>query len=84
MTSRLGKIGDALSQLANVAFLPNVHDTTANESISGRAWRCGWVKTRMIIDFILSPWERNHCQLSYEADLKRAADLLKQANISVN
>lgn len=41
-TPRWTKIGDALSQLLNVALLPRHKETTANESISGRAHRCGW------------------------------------------
>lgn len=40
-TPRWIKIGDALSQLLNVALLPRHKETTANESISGRAHRCG-------------------------------------------
>lgn len=75
--SRLVKIGDALSQLANVMLLPRVHETTANESISGRAHRMGWKRTEKVIDLIMSPFERNHCRLSYEADLKRARQLLE-------
>ena len=75
-TPRLIKVGDALSQLINVALLPRHHETTANESISGRAYRCGWKKTQHFIDFVFTPFERNHCRLSHEADLKRAKDLL--------
>ena len=44
-TPRLIKIGDALSQLANVTLLPRHRETTANESISGRAHRLGWRRT---------------------------------------
>ena len=79
MTSRLIMIGDALSQLANVTLLPKSSDTTANESISGRAYRKGWVRTEKIINFIFSPFEKNHCRLSYEADIQRAIDLLERA-----
>jgi hypothetical protein len=76
MTSRLYKVGDALSQLVNVALLPNHRQTNANESISGRAHRLGWSKTERFIDWLFSPWEQDHCRLSYEADLKRAQELL--------
>lgn len=47
-TPRWIKIGDALSQLFNVALLPRHKETTANESISGRAHRCGWRAERWI------------------------------------
>lgn len=77
---RLLKIGDALSQLVNVAFLPNHKDTNANESVSGRAYRKGWVRTVKIIDFVFSFYEKDHCRLSYEADIDRAKKLLKQEN----
>ena len=67
---RLIKIGDALSQLLNVIFL----DGHPNESLSGRAWRTGsnWYK---VIDFIL--WfDKNHCKVAYENDVKYAKSLL--------
>lgn len=79
MTSRLLKIGDALSQLVNVMLLPNHRHTTPNESISGRAHRCGWKRTERVIDWLFSPWEKNHCKASYEADIQRALDLVYQA-----
>lgn len=75
---RLIKIGDALSQLANVTFLPRHRETTANESISGRCHRCGYVGLARIIDFIFKPWESDHCRKSHEKDLERARLLLKQ------
>lgn len=78
MSSRFYKIGDALSQLFNVALLPNHKETTPNESISGRAHRCGWVRTEKFIDWLFSPWELNHCRVSYEMDLQRALDLVYQ------
>lgn len=79
MISRLHKIGDALSQLFNVALLPRHHETTANESISGRAHRQGWKRTEKFIDWLFSPWEADHCRRSYEADLTRAAKTLAEA-----
>lgn len=75
-TSRLIEIGDALSQLFNVALLPNHKSTTANESISGRSHRCGWKTAERIIDFLFSPFEKQHCLKSHEADVRRAAQLL--------
>lgn len=79
MISRLIAIGDALSQLANVTFLPNLKDTTPNESISGRAYRKGWKRAEKFIDSLFSPFEKNHCRRSYEDDVQRALDLLEKA-----
>lgn len=80
MTSRLYKVGDAISQLFNVALLPRHQDTNANESISGRAHRMGWRRMTRIIDWLFSPWEQEHCRLSHEVDLKRAEELLRQSD----
>lgn len=63
----LVRIGDALSQLANVLLLGG----QANESISGRAYRSGWVMTTALIDRLIW-WEREHCRRSHEADVLRA------------
>ena len=71
-TPRIGKIGDALSQLVNVALLPRHRETTANESVSGRAYREGWRAARWI-DAVFF-WQRNpgHCERAYLADVARA------------
>ena len=71
-TPRSVKIGDAISQLVNVALLPRHTETTANESVSGRAYREGWRAARWI-DAVFF-WQRNphHCEGAYLADLKRA------------
>ncbi|MCC5960532.1 MAG: hypothetical protein JJU08_14465 [Rhodobacteraceae bacterium] len=72
-TPRLHKIGDALSQLGNVSFLPDHRATTANESISGRAHRMGWrVEWWIDLPFRLFG-QRHHCLDAYNADLERAA-----------
>lgn len=73
---RLIKIGDAMSQLFNVALLPRHRETTANESISGRAHRLGWRRAERFIDWLFSPWEPEHCRRSHEADLRRARQLI--------
>ncbi|WJJ93985.1 hypothetical protein [Neopusillimonas aromaticivorans] len=75
-TPRLIKIGDALSQLANVTLLPRHRETTANESISGRAHRCGW-RVERFIDWLFSPWERDHCRRAHEKDIERAREWVK-------
>ena len=77
-------IGDALSQLANVTFLPNSSDTTANESISGRAYRKDWKYTQKVLDFIFSPIESEHCKKSYNADLQRAKNFISQSQINIS
>ena len=71
-TPRIGKIGDALSQLVNVAVLPRHRETTANESISGRCYRERRPFTR-VIDALFF-WQRNpgHCERAYLADVARA------------
>jgi hypothetical protein len=71
-TSRIVKIGDALSQLVNVAALPRHRETTANESVSGRAYREGWRAARWIDAAFF--WQRKpgHCERAYLSDLDRA------------
>jgi len=78
MIKRLIAIFDALSQLANVALLPRLHETTPNESISGRAYRQGWVRTVRVIDFLFRWKETEHCRRAYENDVERARDYLEQ------
>lgn len=77
-TPRLVKIGDAMSQLINVTFLPRHRETNANESISGRAHRMGWRRVERFIDWLFTPWEDEHCRRAHEKDQWRAKELLKQ------
>jgi len=78
--SRAMKVGDALSQLINVAILPDHHDTNANESISGRAYRCGWTRTQWFINRLFW-WDRagnrGHCELADGRDVDRARELIE-------
>jgi hypothetical protein len=67
----LTRVFDATSQLLNVVLL----NGDANESISGRSYREGWVTTADIIDTILF-WDEDHCSCAYEADLARARQLM--------
>lgn len=68
---RLIRIGDSLSQLANVIFLGG----HPNESLSGRAWRTQ-SKWRYVIDAIL--WfDKDHCQNSYLNDLEYAKTIIQ-------
>lgn len=71
--SRIVKIADAVSQLLNVAVLPNCADTDANESISGRAYRCGWTRTERFIN-ALFPGDPDHCRMAYLRDIQRSRD----------
>lgn len=73
MSNRLIRIGDALSQLANVILL-NGHP---NESLSGRAWRTQ-SRWRLVIDTLL--WfDKDHCKVAYYNDLAYCRALIQQA-----
>lgn len=80
-TRRIVKIGDALSQLLNVAFLPRHEETTANESVSGRAHRCGWRRVEVAIDGLFAWLEARHCRAAYEKDVVRSRALIDAADI---
>jgi len=73
-TSRLVKVGDALSQLANVLLLPRHSETTSNESISGRSHRVGWRNAERFINWMFSP---DHCAKAYANDVLRARDYIQ-------
>ena len=70
-------VGDATSQWVNTVFLLG----DPNESISGRAYRMNhhfvWGIIEKVINWLLSPFEQNHCQKAYDADYDRAARLLR-------
>jgi hypothetical protein len=76
-TPRIFKVGDALSQLGNVAWPFWDHrTTTANESISGRCHReQRWF--RHVIDALFF-MQRNprHCERAHRADVTRAKRFL--------
>ncbi|MFA5595955.1 MAG: hypothetical protein WDA26_00130 [Pusillimonas sp.] len=55
-----------------MTLLPRHRETTANESISGRAHRCRWYRTERLIDWLFTPWERDHCRKAHEKDIERA------------
>ena len=71
------RIGDALSQLANVIIF---FGDNPNESVSGRAYRLNdkffWKQLQYIIDFIFSIYQEDHCFSAYNADLARALKLI--------
>lgn len=69
-TPRIVKVLDALSQLINVALLPNHLETHANESISGRSHRNQW-RFRHVINALFF-WQDDHCRLAHLKDIERA------------
>ncbi len=75
-TPRWIKIGDAFSQLLNVLLLARHKETTANESVSGRAHRSGWKKTEWTINLLFRWMEKDHCRVAHMADVARARALL--------
>lgn len=72
MTSRIIRALDALSQLGNVV----IYGGDSNYSISGEAYRNGRHKTRRFIDWLFSPFERDHCRLAYLNDVQKARALI--------
>lgn len=74
--SRIRRILDATSQLFNVI----IFDGEANNSISGDAYRFKRERLRKFVDFLFSPWEKEHCRLAYEKDVYYACQLCKQYN----
>jgi hypothetical protein len=82
MKQYLLRVGDATSQWLNVVLLLGANP---NESISGRSYRlrrcAGWKYARVCIDALFSPFEKDHCKASYDADLMRAETLLATRGI---
>lgn len=72
--NRIIRIGDALSQLFNVI----IFNGDSNYSISGDAYRLQRHSLRKFIDFIFSPFEKDHCKTAYLNDIKKAQLLLKE------
>ena len=73
----LYRVGDATSQLANVAIL---FGDNPNESISSRSYRQResfvWNAARVGIDLLFWIIEEEHCKSAYHRDLQRAAELI--------
>lgn len=69
------RLGDALSQLLNVALL----NGDANESISGRSHREGWKTAERTIDTLLRPLGPDHCRTAYLEDVARAREIVKES-----
>ena len=72
------RVGDATSQLINVAVL---FGDNANESVSGRSHRLkdkfkAWKWLNATIDYV---FDENHCERAYLNDVARAAKTLNEA-----
>jgi hypothetical protein len=67
------RLFDALSQFGNVLLF----NGDPNYSISGEAYRKNRVWLRRFIDFVLSPFEDDHCRLAYENDVRKARLLIQ-------
>jgi len=76
------RVGDATSQWLNVVLLLSQNP---NESISGRAYRMQnvwlWNKIRISIDWLASPLEADHCKKAYDADVSKAAKLMRNQRL---
>lgn len=72
VTSRLIRLGDALSQFFNVLFF----NGDPNHSVSGDAYRFRRWRLMHAIDWLASPWEAEHCRKAHENDVSKAARLL--------
>lgn len=73
------RVGDATSQLLNVAVL---FGDNANESISGRSHRMkdkskAWKWLNATVDYI---FDENHCERAYVNDVARAQRTVEEAN----
>ena len=72
------RVGDATSQLVNVAIL---FGDNANESVSGRSHRLkgrykAWKWLNSFIDFT---FDENHCERAYLNDVARAKKTVEEA-----
>lgn len=73
MTSRLIRLGDALSQFFNVL----IFNGDPNHSVSGDAYRYGRYRLQAAIDWLFLPFEEDHCMKAFENDVSKAARLLR-------
>tara|TARA_R110001606_G_scaffold119867_1_gene251287 strand:- start:4428 stop:4727 length:300 start_codon:yes stop_codon:yes gene_type:complete len=72
------RVGDATSQLVNVAIL---FGDNANESVSGRSYRLkskskAWAWLGASINFV---FDDEHCERAYSNDVARAAKTLSES-----
>lgn len=75
------RVGDATSQWLNVVLF---FSDNPNESISGRAYRQRevpvWRYVHKTLDLIFWVFKKEHCRLSYEADVVRANKTIEEAS----
>lgn len=71
---RLHRLGDATSQWFNVL----IFNADPNYSISGDAYRFKRKRLCQFIDWLCSPFERDHCQRAWENDIAKAVELLAE------
>jgi hypothetical protein len=71
------RVGDGISQLINLVFFLGQNP---NESLSGRSYRERrkpfWGKMRIALDAVFLVFEQEHCKAAYDADIRRAENLL--------
>jgi hypothetical protein len=70
------KLGDALSQFFNVLLF----NGDSNHSISGDAWRFNKKRLNKVLDFIFSPFEKQHCYKAHLQDVQKATKLAQEWN----
>ena len=75
MSHYLIRLGDATSQFFNVL----IFNGDSNHSISGDAYRFKRERLRKFIDWVASPWEAEHCKVSYENDVAKARRLIDES-----
>ena len=62
------RLGDALSQFFNVLLLRG----DPNYSISGDSFRFNRMRMQRFIDKLFSPFEDEHCKVSYANDVRKS------------
>ena len=74
MSNYFKRLGNTMSQFFNVLLL----NGDANESISGRSYRCGWWSEKYI-DMVFS-WfgDEDHSMMSHVNELKWANNFIKK------
>lgn len=77
MASRLIRLGDSLSQFFNVL----IFNGDSNHSISGDAYRFCRYRLAAFIDWLFSPFEKDHCRQAYLNDVDKARMLVSEYNV---
>lgn len=74
MIAWLIRLGDAISQFLNVLIFGG----DSNHSVSGDAYRFKRERLRRFIDFIFSPFEKDHCYKAHMHDVRKAERLVQE------